>query len=551
MQRPLRPGGGNRAPLDEHSHQLFHVEGVAFGAPGNEFGQRGRHLGKALEQLAGELAALACVEHAEVDAPMSIGWPDGGDVAAPLEQDRTRQGDDEQCHVAVHIEQVFQELERTVVGPVEILEQQDDRGTVRACDAAHQLRGSVEGAVADLARVVAYAGNMRAVVKIQSDQVAQQVGVGLGELRTVVGHEEGRDASLELALRVVHPVAVGDAQLPGERVAQQAEGLARGVGRGAATQDAHACACARQPTLELAQQSALAQAGFGDHRDHRQPPVGDHSRERVCQRRKLGVPPDHARFHTLDAAPRGVEGAGPGALHKIGNDRRIDALDRDRGLRLDVECAAHLLPGVVADAQPAGRRRLLHARGNIDGNAADAGVAIDAAAEQHTAGMDAHAHPKAQVTMLQSHFLAERAALGQQLKPASHGTLGVVLARLDCAEDREQVVTRVLQHPAKVRFDDSGAACERAIHHGMDVLRIQVLAELRRADHVEKEDRDQLEGLLMVDFGRRLLHEGGQAGAQRRETGIHERVAEQAALSLKPADHRFKLFPFRGHGDQA
>ena len=45
----------------------------------------------------------------------------------------------------------------------------------------------------------------------------------------------------------------------------------------------------------------------------------------------------------------------------------------------------------MADAQCAGRRGLLHARGDVDGDAADGAFGIDAAAEQHAAGVDADA----------------------------------------------------------------------------------------------------------------------------------------------------------------
>jgi hypothetical protein len=102
-----------------------------------------------------------------------------------------------------------------------------------------------------------------------------------------------------------------------------------------------------------------------------------------------------------------------------------------------------------------------------------------------------------------------------------------------------------------VRVDDGGAARKRAVHHRMDVLRVEALAEQRRADHVEEQNRYQFERLLRGGVGRLLVHEGSQAGAQRREAGIHECVTEQSALSLEPADHRFELFPFRGHQSQA
>jgi hypothetical protein len=124
---------------------------------------------------------------------------------------------------------------------------------------------------------------MRAVAEVEPDQVAEQVSVGLCEFGAVVDHEEGHDAGHGLALRIVHAVAVGDAQLPGERVAQQAEGLAGGLRGRTAAQDAHAAARGRQPPLELAQQSALAEASLGDHSDHRQAPFGSHVRKRILQ----------------------------------------------------------------------------------------------------------------------------------------------------------------------------------------------------------------------------------------------------------------------------
>ena len=137
---------------------------------------------------------------------------------------------------------------------------------------------------------------MRTVAEIQPDQVAEQMGVGLRELGAVVGVEQGRDTGLGLALGVFHAVAIGDAQLPDENVAQQAIGLAQGLRGGAAAQDANVRRACAQPALELEQQPALAQAGLGDHRDHRQPPVGDHARERVlatwrvrCRARPCGV----------------------------------------------------------------------------------------------------------------------------------------------------------------------------------------------------------------------------------------------------------------------
>ena len=49
----------DRALVDQHLDQLFHVEGIALGAAGDELAQRCGNLGQLLQQLVGELAACA------------------------------------------------------------------------------------------------------------------------------------------------------------------------------------------------------------------------------------------------------------------------------------------------------------------------------------------------------------------------------------------------------------------------------------------------------------------------------------------------------------
>ena len=110
----------------------------------------------------------------------------------------------------------------------------------------------------------------------------------------------------------------------------------------------------------------------------------------------------------------------------------------------------------------AGRRGLLHARGDVDGDAADRAVGIDAAAEQHAAGVDADADVEAGVAVGGLDFGAERLAEFEQRQAAAHGALGVVFAGLVGTEGGEDVVAGVLQHLAAVRLDDGRAA--RAAH---------------------------------------------------------------------------------------
>jgi hypothetical protein len=93
--------------------------------------------------------------------------------------------------------------------------------------------------------------------------------------------------------------------------------------------------------------------------------------ERRDQLRQLGVAPDQRRLVPFDAARGDAKGARLGAQHEPGAQRLVLPLDLERRLRLEVEHAAHVAPGLLADAQAPGRRRLLEPGGDVDGEAAD------------------------------------------------------------------------------------------------------------------------------------------------------------------------------------
>ena len=97
---------------------------------------------------------------------------------------------------------------------------------------------------------------------------------------------------------------------------------------------------------------------------------------------------------------------------EVADDGLVQALHRQRLRRRDLEQAAHVNVGVVADPQTSGRCGLLHTGGNVDGLAADARVVVNAAAEQHGAGVNAHAEIAAAIAVSTEHFgadgLAER-----------------------------------------------------------------------------------------------------------------------------------------------
>ena len=127
--------------------------------------------------------------------------------------------------------------------------------------------------------------------------------------------------------------------------------------QGAALEEVEAFGTGLRPVPELVEQPALADAGIGDNDDDIQLGIAADFQERLLQTFELGIAPDHPRLDAFDAARRDSERAWLGALDQIGDDGRIDALDLDRRLRLDIEHAAHLAIGVVADAHTARRAR--------------------------------------------------------------------------------------------------------------------------------------------------------------------------------------------------
>ena len=269
---------------------------------------------------------------------------------------------------------------------------------------------------------------------------------------------------------------------------------------------------ASHQACELVEQPALADAGIGHHADGGETAIDEQPLEGVLKRLELGVPADHPRRHAFDAAAAEAKAPRLGAQHQVALDRLVHALDRQRLLPLDLEQAAHLRVGVVADAQAPGRRGLLHPCGDVHRDAANAAIGIHAAAEQHAAGVDADANVEAFVTVRRPHFGAERLAEVEQGQAAAHGALGVVFLGFVGAEGGQDAVAGVLQDLAGMRLDDGRAACQGVVHDGADRLGVEVLSEGGRADHVEEQDADLPEALC------RHRRRCGRAG-QRLELG--------------------------------
>ncbi len=169
---------------------------------------------------------------------------------------------------------------------------------------------------------------------------------------------------------------------------------------------------------------------------------------------------------------------------------------------------------------------------------------VDAAAEQHRAGVHADAHVDAGVAVPARERIGMAPALGEQRQAGVHGALRIVFAHLVRAERSEQAVAGVLQDLALMRLDDFRAAREQGVDRGVHVFRIEVLGKRGRADDVEEQHAHLAQRLL----GRRRGVERCQFGAQRGERRIGKRAAEHRALVLERRDGTFDFLPLGRHG---
>ena len=384
---------------------------------------------------------------------------------------------------------------------------------------------------------------MRAVGKIDADQVAQQVRVRLRQCGPIVGHEKWRDAVFHLLARDGRAVGFVDQQLPRQHVAQQAVGLALRLRVGPAAKVVASRGPAGGPLAQRLQQPALAQAGFGHHQLQGQAGLARCGRfvqplPGRLQHLQLRLAAHQRRRHAFHTPRPAALGARPRALHQPGGDGFVQPLDHDGVLRLHIKHALYLAVGVLADAQGAGRCGLLHAGRHVDGHAADAAFGIHPTAQQHAARVQPHAHIEARVPVRGQHFGAQRAAFGQQRQAGVHGALGVVFVRAFGAKHGQQVVARVLQHLATLAFHQPRAARQRAVDHGVHLFRVQPLAQRGGAHDVQKEDGHLAQRLCGQGWQRGCAGGGqrGQLRAQRGHGGVHHRRTQHRALRLQGLD---------------
>ena len=476
--------------------------------------------------------AVFGTERRDVDAPLRQTSDDP--VRATLEQRRARQHHQQQRQVAVLLHQLGHEVERTVIGPVQVVEQHDQWRVVARRKPAQHFPGGLERAVADLPAVTQHAAQQWAGREVEPDQVAEQV---RRQLAFVL--EQRRHAVDELAPRELQAVAVGDLEAPRDQVAQQSVRSQHPVGLGSAEQQPERPRMRLQCILKLGQQATFAEAGIADDDESLQPTFDQHRLEALVERRQLSRSPDHRRLQPVDAARGHAEGARLDTLHEVSQEWLVVALDGERRLLFDVEHTANVTVGVSGDAQPAGRRGLLHARGDVHRGAHRGVLGLDAATDEHAAGVHAHAHLEAGDTVLLRDLPRMPLAFFEQGQTGAHGALGVVLAGTVGAERGEQAVAHETQHPALVSPDHGSKPLQRVVDDGVRVFGVELPADRGRADDIGEQNADhpEMSGLAAIGHV-----EPAQLGPQRRQRQLDHVLAEHRALGQQRADPGFELF---------
>ncbi len=152
---------------------------------------------------------------------------------------------------------MIQEVQRTVVGPVQVFDlQHDGVAAVRrglGGDTPEHLGRGVECAIADLPGILADAPDMRALAKVDPDQMAQQMGLRLRHVGAIAGCQQWCDAGFDLVSGRVDVVTFADMQATGHDVAQEAIGLIWRQRIGAAMEHAGRLGLEIDPVFEFAE----------------------------------------------------------------------------------------------------------------------------------------------------------------------------------------------------------------------------------------------------------------------------------------------------------
>ncbi len=429
--------------LEQHARRLLQEERVPLGLLDE---QRALFFCLAAcggQEERGELVALVVVERSDLDRRRAR--IPAAPRRARVEQLEPRDADQEQRDRATGARQVLDHLEQALVGPLHVLEDQDER--LGVCE----LLGPAQRRPGDLGVRPDPLGGPE-----QSERDAEQVGDGIalardaelleGLGRRVVVRDPGRGLHHRGDRPVRDPLAVGQ----------------RATGEHGRPLDA---------VRELGDQARLADAGVAEDGHEVGPPVAQRAVVRVLQQLELRLATDERRL----AAPL-ARGEHP---FRPPRPDRLARPDLERARILGVDRTGGQPPGAGAERDRPRRRGLLEPRGEHDRFAGHEGrIAV---ADDDLSRLDAGARLEAE--------LVDRLEHGEG---RAHGAFGIVLVRLRHPERRHDGVAGELLHRPPVQRYARRRPLEVAVHAAAHDLRVARGDEPRRVDEVHEEHGREL-----------------------------------------------------------
>ena len=432
-----------------------------------------------------QLLHRAGLERLEVErAEVALAGAPGGPA---LEQLRPRERDHVERRVARPFEQVLDEVEQALVGPLHVLEREH-----RRVDVGEPLEEEPPGREQFLLVACLVLGQPEQLREPRLDE-PPLVGVGEVLLERRVQLLERRGGLLVLGDPAAHPHHVGERPV----------GDALAVGEAAAAVPVRELGEPVEVLVELPAEPRLADAGDPGDRDEVRLALLGAGVEEILDLAELPVAADERRLEAgrLERAA----GARDDPQRAPERQQPILALQLERpGLLVDDRLLGRP-PRRLADEHRPGLGDRLHPRGRVDEVARDHSLSLGAERHRRLAGQDAGPRPQLGLADL----VAERRDGRDEIERGPHRPLRVVLGRRRRSPDRHHRVADELLDRSAVQLDQPAARVEVARQELPHLLRVARLGERREADEIGEQDGDE------PTFGGRLVHPSRRSGVER------------------------------------
>ena len=387
---------------------------------------------------------------------------------AACEELRAGRADDEQRYARRPVDEMVDEVEEAFVGPVEVLEDEDERALV-----------------GDPLEQAAPCGKRLVLALTPPGDVLdprQRAEMAEGPF-DVVARQSRRDDRPELSLGLVLRVRLEDAGVRLHHLAQRPETDPLAVRQRSALAPVDELGVVLDGLEQLVDEAALADPRLTDERHQLDLAGASRPLERVEQRVELAAPADERRPH----AARDVHADACPCLHRLpGLDRLRLALRLHRlGLAV-VDRFASRAPRRLADEDAVDRCIGLKPRRGVDDVAGHHALTLlgpRAERDERLPGVDADAELELGLLVEDPVTDCERGA---------DGALRVVLVRHRRAEDGHHRVADELLHRAAEALELVAQPGVVGTEQRPHLLRIHLLGARREADEIGEEDGDDL-----------------------------------------------------------